>query len=150
MSPENRFVLPNGAVGSLCMGPAMDGQIATALFRACLDAGHLVGDEPAFLEELQTALEEIPVPQIGEHGGIMEWLNDYEAADPGHRHISQLFALYPGEQIDPDRSPELAEAAYKTWNGGLRMAAATRAGAAPGSSIITPGCSAARKRTSIS
>ena len=114
VSPENRFVLSNGAVGSLCMGPAMDGQIATALFRACLEAGHLVGDEPAFLGELQTALEEIPAPQIGRHGGIMEWLNDYEEADPGHRHISQLFALYPGEQIDPARTPELAEAACKT------------------------------------
>ncbi|MGC6584888.1 glycoside hydrolase family 95 protein [Paenibacillus sp. Dod16] len=114
VSPENRFVLPNGAIGSLCMGPAMDAQIATALFRACLEAGHLVGDEAAFLEELQTALQEIPAPRIGRHGGIMEWLDNYEEADPGHRHISQLFALYPGEQIDPEKSQELADAAYKT------------------------------------
>ncbi|WP_339292530.1 glycoside hydrolase family 95 protein [Paenibacillus sp. FSL W8-0187] len=120
VSPENRFVLPNGAVGSLCMGPAMDAQIATALFRACLAAGQLVGDKDTFLEELQTALQEIPAPRIGRHGGIMEWLDDYEEADPGHRHISQLFALYPGEQIDPVQSPELAEAAYKTLE--LRLA----------------------------
>ena len=92
----------------------MDAQIATALFRACLEAGHLVGDEVAFLGELQTAIQEIPAPRIGRHGGIMEWLDDYEEADPGHRHISRLFALYPGEQIDPDKSQELADAAYKT------------------------------------
>ncbi|WP_339270930.1 glycoside hydrolase family 95 protein [Paenibacillus sp. FSL K6-1330] len=114
VSPENRFVLPNGAVGSLCMGPAMDAQIARGLFRACLAAGQLVGDKDSFLEELQTALQEIPAPRIGRQGGIMEWLDDYEEADPGHRHISQLFALYPGEQIDPVQSPELAEAANKT------------------------------------
>ncbi|MGV2644791.1 glycoside hydrolase family 95 protein, partial [Clostridium perfringens] len=78
VSPENRFVLPNEAIGSLCMGPAMDSQIATALFRACLEACHLVGDEDTFLEELQNALQEIPAPRIGRHGGIMEWLDDYE------------------------------------------------------------------------
>lgn len=114
VSPENRFVLPSGASGSLCMGPSMDAQIAMALIQACLEAGKLVGDEESFLEELQTFFHAIPSPQIGSHGQIMEWLHDYEEADPGHRHISQLFALYPGEQIDPLESPELAQAAYRT------------------------------------
>ena len=44
----------------------------------------------------------------------MEWLEDYEEEDPGHRHISQLFALHPGTQINPHRTPELAEAAAAT------------------------------------
>ncbi|GAB6929003.1 glycoside hydrolase family 95 protein [Paenibacillus sp. JCM 10914] len=114
VSPENRFVLPNGEVGSLCMGPAMDAQIAMALFGACLTAGQLLGDEESFLDELRTAIQELPTPRIGRHGGIMEWLADYEEADPGHRHISQLFALYPGEQVDPVHTPELAAAAYRT------------------------------------
>lgn len=114
VSPENRFVLPDGAVGSLCMGPSMDSQIAHALLQACLEAGRLLGEDSRILDELEAAICDIPAPQIGRHGGIMEWLEDYEEADPGHRHISQLFALYPGEQIDPFHTPELAEAAKRT------------------------------------
>ena len=52
--------------------------------------------------------------QIGKHGQIMEWPKDYEEAEPGHRHISQLYALHPSHQITVDGTPELAEAARKT------------------------------------
>ena len=44
----------------------------------------------------------------------MEWNEDYEEEEPGHRHISQLFALYPGSQITRDKTPELFAAARKT------------------------------------
>ncbi|WP_436756532.1 glycosyl hydrolase family 95 catalytic domain-containing protein, partial [Streptomyces sp. URMC 124] len=74
VSPENRFLLPDGAVGSLCMGPSMDSQIAHALLQACLEAGRLLGEDTRFLDELEAAIRNIPAPQIGRHGGIMEWL----------------------------------------------------------------------------
>ena len=114
LSPENRFVLPSGKKGSLCMGPSMDSQIAFALFDACVRASDLLGEDKAFRARLEEALRKLPKPEIGRHGGIMEWLEDWEEADPGHRHISQLFALFPGEQIDARRTPELAEAAART------------------------------------
>lgn len=114
VSPENRFILPNGEIGSLCMGPSMDSQIAHALLSACLKAGEILGGDKSFLEEIQACIHAIPTPQVGRHGQIMEWLHDLEEAEPGHRHISQLFALYPGEQIDPIRTPELAGAARRT------------------------------------
>lgn len=47
--------------------------------------------------------------RIGKHGQIMEWQEDYEEAEPGHRHISQLYALYPSHQISVDKTPVLAE-----------------------------------------
>ncbi|WP_025848891.1 glycoside hydrolase family 95 protein [Paenibacillus ehimensis] len=114
ISPENKFVLPNGVSGNLCMAPAMDSQIAFALFEACREAAAALGLDEAFRQRLAEAMAKLPKPGIGRHGQIMEWLEDYEEADPGHRHISQLFALHPGEMIHLHRTPELAEAAKRT------------------------------------
>ncbi len=115
VSPENRFVLPDGGSGSLCIGPAMDSQIALTLLSACSEAAAIIGEEDqSFLGELRETIGRIPRPAVGKHGQIMEWLREYEEADPGHRHISQLFALHPGELIDVRRTPELAAAAERT------------------------------------
>lgn len=115
VSPENKFVLPDGT-GSLCMGPSMDAQIARTLLEACLEAARIVDEsgEHDFIARLEQALPLLPQPQIGRHGQIMEWQMELEEADPGHRHISQLFALHPGQLIDVFETPELAEAAKKT------------------------------------
>lgn len=115
VSPENRFILADGSTGSLCMGPSMDMQIAYSLLSACQEAAALTGEaDEAFLAEMQETLTRIPLPAVGRHGQIMEWQQDYEEQDPGHRHISQLFALHPGEQIDMRHTPELAAAARRT------------------------------------
>ena len=58
--------------------------------------------------------EKIPAPVIGKHGQIQEWAEDYDEPDPGHRHISQLFALHPGDQITVHGTPQLAKAARAT------------------------------------
>ncbi|OZB98653.1 glycoside hydrolase N-terminal domain-containing protein [Paenibacillus sp. XY044] len=115
VSPENRFVLPNGGSGSLCIGPSMDSQIALSLLLATSEAAGIIGeDDQSFLGELRETIHRIPRPAVGRNGQIMEWLHDYEEADPGHRHISQLFALHPGELIDIRDTPELAAAAKRT------------------------------------
>ncbi|WP_053374965.1 glycoside hydrolase family 95 protein [Paenibacillus sp. FJAT-27812] len=114
LSPENRFIRPNGETGTLCMGPSMDSQIVHALWSSCIEAQRILGMEDGFLRELEEALAKLPQPEIGKHGQIMEWLEDWDEADIGHRHISQLFALHPGEQIHVRRTKELAEAARRT------------------------------------
>jgi alpha-L-fucosidase 2 len=122
LSPENTYRLPNGQTGRLCVGPSMDSQIAHALFTACLEAiGELALDagEAEFRSELEHALARLPEPEIGRSGGLMEWSEDYEEVEPGHRHISHLFALHPGEQITPRHEPVLANAARATLEGRL-------------------------------
>lgn len=114
LSPENRFIRPNGEVGTLCMGPSMDSQIIYALWSSCIEALRKLDTDEEFRGELEEALAKVPQPEISKNGGIMEWLEDWDEADPGHRHISQLFALHPGEQIHVRRTPELAEAAKRT------------------------------------
>ena len=59
-------------------------------------------------------LDKLPGIRIGRYGQIMEWRRDYEEAEPGHRHISHLYGLYPSNQITADKTPELAAAAEKT------------------------------------
>lgn len=114
VSPENTYLLPNGEMGTLCYGPAMDSQILRELFLACVSASELLGTDVPFREQLQSMLARLPANKIGKHGQIQEWLEDYEEKDPGHRHISQLFALHPGTAISPADTPELAEAARRT------------------------------------
>jgi alpha-L-fucosidase 2 len=114
LSPENRYKLPDGTNARVCMGPTMDTSIVHALFSRLIAASEILGVEPDFRQRLVSARGKLTPLQIGKHGQIMEWLEDYDEQDPGHRHISQLFALSPGNQITPRGTPELAKAARAT------------------------------------
>lgn len=114
MSPENSYRLPDGTQGWLCMGPAMDTQILRDLFGNCIAAAQTLGTDKQFRTRLQQTLERLPPIQIGKHGQIMEWAEDYDEPEPGHRHISHLFALHPGRQITLRGTPDLARAARVT------------------------------------
>jgi alpha-L-fucosidase 2 len=109
-SPENVYRLPNGEAGTLCAGTAMDSQILDRLFRRTRDAAQLLGEDSAFRAEIEAARLRLPQLAIGAQGQLMEWLEDYDEVDPGHRHMSHLFALHPGDSI----TPELAAAARRT------------------------------------
>ncbi|NLY88071.1 MAG: glycoside hydrolase family 95 protein [Firmicutes bacterium] len=114
VSPENTYILPDGERGSLCAGPAMDSQILHTLFTHCIKAAEILGLDSAFREKLRACLSRLPQPEISKDGRLQEWAEDYEEAEPGHRHISHLFALHPGNMISPRHTPELAAAARKT------------------------------------
>ena len=114
VSPENRYRLPNGNEGILCMGPSMDSQIVNGLFSQVIASGGILGIDREFAEQVARARRRLPAPKIGRHGQIQEWAEDYEEPEPGHRHISQLFALHPDRQITVRGTPELATAARAT------------------------------------
>lgn len=120
VSPENTYITKDGAKGTLCQGAAMDSQILYALFTAVINCsaeldGHLKPeDDGVFVEKIKSLREKLPKPEIGKYGQIMEWAEDYDEAEPGHRHISQLFALYPADIITKRHTPELAAAAKAT------------------------------------
>lgn len=114
LSPENAYRLSNGETGVVCKGASMDNQIIRELFAACIVAADILKREDALISRMQAALLRIAPITIGKHGRIMEWNEDYEETDPGHRHISHLFALHPGSRITVKGTPELAEAARKT------------------------------------
>lgn len=114
VSPENRYRLPNGQVGILTMGPSMDHQIIAGLFSQVARASEILGVDAAFRAQVLAAERRLPPPTVGKHGQIQEWSEDYDEPEPGHRHISQLFALHPADQITVRGTPALARAARRT------------------------------------
>lgn len=113
-SPENTYITESGTSGSICVGPSMDSQILTTLFSAVISAGEILDCDKAFGDKLRELRDRLPKPEIGKYGQIKEWAEDYDEAEPGHRHISQLFALYPAELISYRKTPKLADAARAT------------------------------------
>lgn len=114
VSPENTYILPNGQKGNLCIGPSMDSQIIYALFTACIKASEILNRDSEFADQIKSLRDRLPKPTIGKFGQIQEWAEDYDEVEPGHRHISHLFALYPANLITVRNTPELAAAARKT------------------------------------
>jgi alpha-L-fucosidase 2 len=114
VSPENRYKLPDGTSARVCMGPYMDTQIAHLLFSRVISASEILKIDPDFRKQVVEARSKLAPLKIGKHGQIQEWLEDYDEQEPGHRHISQLFALSPGIQITPRGTPDLARAARAT------------------------------------
>lgn len=114
VSPENTYITASGAKGSVCIGPSMDSQIIYQLFTAVIEAGKILDTDKDFGEKLRTMRDKLPKPEIGKYGQIKEWAVDYDEAEPGHRHISQLYALYPADMISVRHTPELAKAARAT------------------------------------
>lgn len=74
----------------------------------------ILGIDPEFRSRLEAARAKLPPLQIGRHGQLQEWLEDFAEAQPNHRHTSHLIALYPDNQISPYKTPALAEAARVT------------------------------------
>ena len=118
VSPENTYITSDGAYGTICRGASMDSQILYTLFGDILSAAELLGldseSDKKFTDKIREIRSRLPEPQIGKYGQITEWAEDYDEAEPGHRHISQMFALYPSDMITPHTTPELAAAARAT------------------------------------
>lgn len=114
VSPENVYIMKDGTQGCVCAGAAMDSQILRDLFRMFMSASEVLEVRDDVTEQAGRMLGRIPEIQVGRYGQVMEWLEDYEEAAPGHRHISHLYALHPSHQITVDGTPELAKAAAVT------------------------------------
>lgn len=115
ISPENRFRIPGGeGTASLVMGPAMDHMIIRDLLQNTIQASSILNTDRSFRKRMEKTLERLTPIQTGSDGRIMEWSEEFEEAEPGHRHISHLYGLHPGNQITAQKNPELLEAARKT------------------------------------
>ena len=113
-SPENSFKTPDGKRAALCAGAAMDRQIIWDLLTNTIEAAEALGADAEFRKKLTDARGRILPPQIGKDGRLLEWSEEFEEPEPGHRHMSHLFALHPGRQISMSGTPELAAAARKS------------------------------------
>jgi alpha-L-fucosidase 2 len=119
VSPENNFLTKDGEKATLNMGPAMDREIIFELFRNCITAAEILNIDKDFSNILENKIKQMPPLKIGEDGRLLEWVDELKEAEPGHRHISHLYALHPSNQISKSKTPELFEAAKKTIAGRL-------------------------------
>ena len=118
-SPENAFFYTEPLTGERAVSlftqhATIDTEIIYALLTRTIHACKRLGEEAALVEKLEEVLRKLPPLRISErYGTICEWYRDYEEVEPGHRHVSHLFALHPADQITAD-TPELFEAAKRT------------------------------------
>ena len=124
LSPENSYVTKTGETGAFTAGCEMDNMILEHLFKGikkardvlgdkCMDKkGHSYSDED--FASFDYVLLHLKKPSFNSDGSLMEWNREVEEVEPGHRHISHLYGLYPGHTITVEKTPELADACKKT------------------------------------
>ncbi|WP_242921191.1 glycoside hydrolase family 95 protein [Pontibacter liquoris] len=114
-SPENTYITADGFAGQTTMGPAIDMQIGRELLGNTIEAAAILGVDKVWRDSLQQVKQRLAPNQVSARtGGVQEWLRDYKEAEPQHRHVSQLYGLYPYDEINPLDTPEMAAAARKT------------------------------------
>ena len=114
LSPENRN--PAAKSTSITAGPTMDLEILRDLFANCIRASEILGADKKFAAQLAATRARLAPLQIGSSGQLQEWLQDLDlqSRDLHHRHVSHLYGLFPGAQIDVNTTPELAAAVKKS------------------------------------
>jgi len=113
-SPENSFVAPDGTTTFISIGPSHDQEVIHELFTNVLRASEVLKDNDSLLPEISASLGKLAVPRIGSDGRLMEWAEEFQETEPTHRHTSHLYMLHPGNQVDPEKTPELAAAARRS------------------------------------
>jgi len=104
-SPEN---------GGLVSGPTMDHEIIKSLFKACIQASEIIKKDEVFADTLKAILPKIAPYKIGRFGQLQEWMEDIDDPANKHRHVSHLWGVHPGKEINWKETPELMEAAKKS------------------------------------
>jgi alpha-L-fucosidase 2 len=113
-STENSFLAPDGKQAFTSAGCTMDIALLRELFGNCMEAarelGLHAGADADFVERLKAARARLPEYKIGKWGQLQEWSVDFDESEPGQRHMSHMYPLYPGAEITPRGTPELAKA----------------------------------------
>ncbi len=112
-SPENNYVYKKEDI-AVSETTAMTMAIIRELFGNVLKAAKTLGIEDAFTKEIRKKTKRLLPYQIGKDGRVLEWYREHKEDDPHHRHQSHMYGLFPGNEITPDGTPELAAACRKS------------------------------------
>lgn len=110
-SPENRFVGGGDMPVSIGVSTTMDVIFARESLRYAIRSAELLGVDQKKRRQWQGMLDRLPRLKIGRHGQLQEWNEDFDEAEPSHRHVSHLIGLFPGDMLSPDKTPDLWRAA---------------------------------------
>lgn len=115
--PAGTLVAPDGwshEWGPVEDGVAHDQQVIYNLFSNTIEAARILGTDKKWADELAKKRDLLYGNKISPNGYLQEWMIDRPNEVSGHRHTSHLFAVYPGNEISPAKTPELAKAAKKS------------------------------------
>ncbi|MGZ0147379.1 glycoside hydrolase family 95 protein [Kribbella sp. WER1] len=110
-APEHHFVLPSGEKASVDLTSTFDIWLIRELFANLREAEDVLGLDSELASQAAAARDRLPGIRITPDGRLHEWPTDWTPSEIHHRHQSHLYGLYPGAEIDPDRTPEWAAAA---------------------------------------
>lgn len=113
-SPENVFINQKGFKGSVLYGGTADLTMIREIFQQVITASKILKVDQEFSNKLIEAMQQLHPYTIGKKGNLQEWYYDWEDQDPHHRHVSHLFALYPGTSISMKNNPPLSDAVKKS------------------------------------
>ena len=113
-SPENSYITPDGFKGATLYGGTSDLAMIRECFKQTIRASEVLNKDIALKNHLEDALNKLYPYQIGKKGNLQEWYHDWKDFEPQHRHQTHLYGLYPGHQITPNKTPELANATKET------------------------------------
>jgi alpha-L-fucosidase 2 len=130
VSPENSFEGGTKPL-SIGIGATSDFVFIHDVLSHCIKATEILNIDADRRLIWTEILENLPPFQIGKYGQLQEWLEDYEEGEPGHRHVTHLMGIFPGDQITLEETPRLAEAA------GVSLERRLEHGGGGG---LTPGC----------
>jgi alpha-L-fucosidase 2 len=88
----------------------MDMALIRELFANCIEASKALGMDAEFRAELAEKRSRLAGYQIGKHGQLQEWSKDFDEPEPGQRHMSHMYPLYPGSEFTPRKMPEFWKA----------------------------------------
>ena len=101
---------------TICVGSTIDMQLLNDLFSYVAEASEILGVDADFRERVLAARARLAPMQIGKNGDLQEWLEDWDQKEKSHRHISNLYGLYPGNQISANHTPDFADGARVVLN----------------------------------
>jgi alpha-L-fucosidase 2 len=114
ISPENGFYTPDDKVATVDAGCTMDLALIRELFGNCIAATKLLGIEVEFAQRLEAALKRLPPFQKGSQGQLLEYSQEFREPEPGHRHMSHLYTVFPSPLFTWNKTPQWMEAARKS------------------------------------
>jgi alpha-L-fucosidase 2 len=123
-SPENSYLASDGEPAALSIGAAMGHQIIAEVFGNVIKAAKILDIEDTFVKEVKSKIKNLyPGIIIGDDGRILEWSEPHPESEKGHRHMSHLYALYPGNAITSEEK-DVLRAAQQTIDFRLENGAA--------------------------
>lgn len=120
-SPENRFHGAGSVVTvGICSSSAIDVQLAYDAFGYAAKSAEILGIDENHAKKWRELRRKLLPFRTGSDGRLLEWNEEFIEEQPGHKHLSHLYGLYPSDIFTPEKNRETYDAAVKSFK--YRMA----------------------------